>query len=253
MKDFKTAIKTYRTSVDKIVKNGAKLNESGTRLLVNDFLREVLGYSSNEEIKTEYEIGGGYADYVIQLGNKKRIVVEVKQLNIKLNENHLRQSLGYAAGEGIDWILLLNSRHFQLYKVIFAKPVSAKLVFNIDILAGSKSDNQFFELMSKKSMSKNLLDEYWKKVDSLSPKSLSKYLFDESVLKLLRKNLKNATGVTFSYEDIVDSLYKLATSAIDIHKPKLKIQQTKNKIADAKNVATNTASEEMINSPENDA
>jgi len=41
------------------------MNESGTRISVNEFLQDVLGYVFGDEIKTEYAIKGEYADYVI--------------------------------------------------------------------------------------------------------------------------------------------------------------------------------------------
>ena len=225
MIDFKEAIKDYKKALIQAHSNNPKLNESGTRLLINDFLRNVLGYTQNEEIKTEYEISGGYADYVIQIGKKKKFVVEVKSLGTKLNENHLRQSLGYSAGEGVDWILLLNGKQFQLYKVIFAKPVYTRLVFDIDLLNNQDYKDCFdlFQLLTRKSISKNLLDDYWKKVDSLSPISLSKYLFDESIIKLLKKNLKNKTGINFSGDDILASIHQIVVNALDVAKPKQKI------------------------------
>ena len=43
-----------------------ELDESGTRLMVNHFLTDVLGFIPIEEVKTEYMIRGTYADYVIQ-------------------------------------------------------------------------------------------------------------------------------------------------------------------------------------------
>lgn len=227
---LKDTIKHYRKDLMLAHRNNPKLNESGTRLLINDFLKNVLGYTPNEEIKTEYEIAGGYADYVVQIGKKKRLVVEVKSLGIKLNENHLRQSLGYSASEGIDWILLLNGRQFQLYKVMFAKPVFTKLVFDIDLLDDKDFKNcpTLFELITKKSLYKNLLEDYWKKVDSLSPVSLSKYLFDESVIKLLKKNLKTKTGVNFSSEDIAESIHQIVISKLDVTKPKMKTSAIRN-------------------------
>jgi len=104
-----------------------------------------------------------------------------------------------------------------------AKPVFSKLVFDIDLLNDANYKDYFslFELITKKSISKNLLDRYWKKVDSLSPNSLSKYLFDESIIRLLKKNLKTKTGVNFSNEDILDSIYQIITISLEIAKPKL--------------------------------
>ncbi len=239
MADIKDHIKNYKKELVLAYKNNPKLNESGTRLLVNDFLKNVLGYAPNEEIKTEYEISGGYADYVIQTGKKKRMVVEVKSLGIKLNANHLRQSLGYSAGEGIDWILLLNGRQFQLYKVMFAKPVYTKIVFDLDLLddADFKECLTLFEIITKKSFTKNLLDDYWKKVDSLSPLTLSKYLFDESVIKLLKRNLKSKTGVNFSAEDICEAIHQIVVSSLDVPKPRPKAAARKPKKTEIVTVA----------------
>ena len=232
MSSTKDAIREYRKSLAKVHKSNPKLNESGTRLLINDFLRNVLCFEPNEEIKTEYEIAGGYADYVLQTGRKKRVVVEVKALGIKLNANHLRQSLGYAASEGIDWILLLNGKQFQLYKVMFAKPVFTKLVFDIDLLSdsGFKNSTELFEMMTKKSLAKNTLDSYWKKVDSLEPQSLAKYFFDETVIKLLKRNLKNKTRINFSNNDIFDSVYQIVINKIELPKPKFRTSKNKPKI-----------------------
>lgn len=57
------------------------LDESGTRLMINSFLTDVLGYTPIEEIKTEYMIRGTYADYVIQLKGNRKFLVEVKALS----------------------------------------------------------------------------------------------------------------------------------------------------------------------------
>ncbi len=71
-----TAIKTYRKE---FLDGGRKeLDESGTRIMINRFLSDVLGYKQLEEIKTEYMIKGTYADYVIQLNKTRHFLVEVK-------------------------------------------------------------------------------------------------------------------------------------------------------------------------------
>jgi hypothetical protein len=94
-----------------------ELDESATRLMVNNFLTDILGYTELEDIKTEYNIRGEYADYVVQLKRKKHFIIEVKSIQLDLNSKHLRQSTAYAANEGIDWIVLFNGKQIQLYRL----------------------------------------------------------------------------------------------------------------------------------------
>ena len=66
---FTQSIKDYKKKfLDKPL---GDLDESGTRLLINHFLTEMLGYETLTEVKTEYLIKGTYADYVIQIGGKR--------------------------------------------------------------------------------------------------------------------------------------------------------------------------------------
>src|SRR3989344_3361311 len=110
---LKNRLTTYKKKYLK--KEFTSLDESATRIMINSFLTDILGYKELEEIKTEYRIRYEYADYVVQLKRKKHFVVEAKAIEIDINDKHLRQSLGYAANEGIDWIVLMNGRQIQLY------------------------------------------------------------------------------------------------------------------------------------------
>src|ERR1700741_2515230 len=80
-----------------------ELDESGTRLMVNTFLTDVLGYIPIEEVKTEYMIRGTYADYEIQTKEIRQFLFEVKSLSYSLSQKHLRQAINYGANEGIEW------------------------------------------------------------------------------------------------------------------------------------------------------
>ena len=128
---FTQSIKDYKKKfLDKPL---GELDESGTRLLINHFLTDMLGYETLSEVKTEYMIKGTYADYVIQIGGKRHFLVEVKALSLNLSANHLRQSINYGANEGIDFVLLTTGRVFELYKVLFEKPISHELIFSLDL------------------------------------------------------------------------------------------------------------------------
>ncbi len=192
-------------------KQNLEVDESATRIMVNSLLSTVLGYAELDDIKTEYNIRGTYADYVIQLARKKHIVIEVKSIQIDLNANHLRQAMGYAADEGIDWILLTNGRQVKLYKVIFAKPVTRHLVFEYDLtdLSTLKKAAQDISYISKTSILKGELNDYWKRFDALTPISLIKAIYTDDVIRAIRLRLKKNSGIGFNQLDVADAVQQL--------------------------------------------
>lgn len=213
LKDFK---KKY------LVKKYADLDESATRLMINAFLTDVLGYTELEEIKTEYAIKGTYADYVIQLERKKHFIVEVKAIQLDLSEKHLGQAVNYAANEGVDWILLSNGRQIQLYKVIFGKPISHQKIFTYDLTdpVQLKASVEFLVYMTKRSILKDELDQFWTRFQALLPSDLCQYLYSVDVVRLLKRALKADTGLSFSEEDVFNSIHQIIIEKIASDKPR---------------------------------
>ena len=219
-KAFLKKLKTYR---NKYLKSKyADFDESATRLMINAFLTDLLGFTELEEIRTEHMINGAYADYVIQVDRKKHLVVEVKAIQIDLSDNHLRQAIGYAANEGIDWILLTNGRSFDVYRVIFKKPITYKRLFTFDLRdAGSLKDAaEGLILLSKRFLTRGELDAFWKRYQALEPNNLCRYLYTQEIVRLLRKALKHDAGLSFSEDDIFESIHQIIVTKIDSHKPK---------------------------------
>lgn len=219
---FLQKLLTYRKTY--LSKKYETLDESATRLMINYFLTEVLGYIQIEDVKTEYAIKGTYADYVIQLNRKKPMVVEVKSIALDLNENHLRQALGYAANEGVDWILLTNGRQIELYRVLFTKPINVKKTLSINLadINEIKANVDYIYLLSKKAVLAKELENYWTRFTALEPINLAKLLYSEEIIKNLRKQLKSKTGIAFTEEDIVNSIYDIIVLKIESNKPKAK-------------------------------
>jgi hypothetical protein len=205
------------------------LDESATRIMINFLLTQILDFEELVDIKTEYRIKGEYADYIIQLKGIKKFVVEVKSIQIDLNEKHLRQSLAYAANEGIEWIILLNGRQLQLHKVFFEKPLKTQQLFSVNFLDQSsfKEAVNYIYLLSKKSTEKNILEDYWKKFEASSPKNLARILYSETVVKFLRRELKKKTKISFTEDGVSDSLYKIIIEAVEFERPNLKRQINK--------------------------
>lgn len=203
-------------------KTNFELDESGTRIMVNYFLTEVLGYIELEDIKTEYNIRGEYADYVIQLARKKHFVIEVKSIQLDLNERHLRQSTSYAANEGIDWIVLFNGKQIQLYRVIFDKPISVHKVLEYDLadLSTMKYASEDLVYLSKLAIAKDELEGFWKRFNALTPENLSKHLYTLDVINCIRRKLRQSSNMTFSQDDVFEALHELVNSENKIQKPK---------------------------------
>jgi hypothetical protein len=227
LKDYK---KRYLT------KNLSDLDESGTRIMINTFLTSILGYQELEEIKTEFMIKGTYADYIVQTGGKRHFLVEVKAFSIDLSDKHLRQAVNYGANEGIEWALLTNGRHFQFYKILFEKPISEKLVFEIDFNSEDFNLKDALELLiyfHRDAIVKNSLDNLWARYAALEPAGLAGLLFSPHVVSFLKKELKAKYDTKFEDEDILEALTEVVCSEIPLERlkiPKFKTAKKKAKV-----------------------
>jgi hypothetical protein len=228
------ALKDYKKRY--LTKNLSDLDESGTRIMINTFLTSILGYQELEEIKTEFMIKGTYADYIVQIGGKRHFLVEVKAFSIDLSDKHLRQAVNYGANEGIEWAVLTNGRHFQFYKIIFEKPISEKLVFEIDFTSEDYDVKEALELLTyfhRDAVLKNSFANLWARYAALEPIGLAGLLFSPHVVSFLKKELKAKYDTKFEDQEILDALTEVVCMEIPAEKlviPKFKAPKKKMKI-----------------------
>ena len=194
------------------------LDESGTRLMINSFLTDILCYLSLEEVKTEYMIKGTYADYVVQLKGIKHFLVEVKALSLSLSDKHLRQAINYGANEGIEWALLTNGRNFNLYRIIINKRIESKLVLSLDLSAdiNPKQIIEHLQFLHKDSVSKKGLSLLWNKHDALDPTTLAGLLYSQPVTNFIKKELKKKFKTKFDDSEITKAINGLVTKSINL-------------------------------------
>lgn len=198
------------------------LDESGTRIMINHFLTDVLGFTALEEVRTEYMIKGTYADYMIQVNGKRHFLVEVKSFSLNLNENHLRQAINYGANEGVEWALLTNGRQIELYRIMFEKPIRHENVFSIALANDNvKSIAATLQFLTKELVLKGGLDVLWNKTLALTPESLSKILLSYDMVNDLRKEVNKQFGTKFEVEDVQQTLVKIISDKIDVSKIKV--------------------------------
>jgi hypothetical protein len=223
-----SALKEYRRRYLK--KNIAELDESGTRLMINHFLTDILGFISLEEIKTEYMIRGTYADYVIQRGGVRDFLVEVKALSLNLSEKHLRQVVNYGANEGIDWALLTNGRQFEFYKIIFDKPIDYRMVLSVDLTEATnlKGAVEALQYLHKDEVRKKSLDLLWNRYSALEPHALAGLLYSKPVLNFIRRGLKRKYKTKFEDRDVIEGINRILTECVDVDNVKqVKVRRKK--------------------------
>lgn len=211
-----SALKSYRKEfLDGSIK---ELDESGTRLMINRFLSDVLGYKQIEEIKTEYMIKGTYADYVIQINSIRHFLVEVKALSFQLSEKHLRQTVNYGANEGIEYALLTNGRNFEFYRIIFEQPISSRLIFSVDLsdAAELKNSTAYLQYLHRECVVKNSFKPLWNKCEATDPYNIAGIICSDTVIKDIKKTLRVRFDEKCDDDVILSVIRKIFTDKLDL-------------------------------------
>jgi hypothetical protein len=182
-------------------------NEGDTRHLVTDFLCDVLGYDKYEDLTTEYQVKGEFADYGLRIDKQLVAFIEVKRVATKLGPKHLRQVEVYAINEGVEWGILTNGNDWQVYHLAPAAPRAAgspnsgplidiDLTLEVSLLGqespAHKSGKFFF--LSREAMKRRQMDELWRAKRATSPKSMAAILVSDPVLDAIRKEIKHRSG-----------------------------------------------------------
>ncbi|MGE0878911.1 MAG: type I restriction enzyme HsdR N-terminal domain-containing protein [Acidimicrobiia bacterium] len=171
-------------------------NEGDTRLLVTDFLCDALGYDKYENLTTEYQVKGEFADYGVRIDKQLVAFIEVKRCTTKLGAKHLRQVQSYAVNEGVEWCILTNGAMWQVWHLTAGLPIGMDVAIEIDITGpetnATKVDTLFY--LTKDSFKRRQLDELWQAKRATSPVSVAKAVLSESVLDEIRKELRRSTG-----------------------------------------------------------
>lgn len=171
-------------------------NEGDTRLLVTDFLCEALGYDKYAELTTEYQVKGEFADYGVRFEQQTVAFIEVKRVTTKLNSRHLRQVEMYAVNEGVEWVMLTNGSHWQVYHLTGGLPVAIDIAIDVDLLSdeplGQKVNQLFY--LTKESFKRRQIDDLWKAKRATAPTSLARIVCSEAVVDAVRKELRRQSG-----------------------------------------------------------
>jgi len=168
--------------------------EGDTGLLVHSMLADVFGYDRFTEVTSEFKIKGQFADFVTKNGDRLVSIIEVKAIGLKLNEQHLFQAAGYAAREGVEWVVLTNAIQWDLYRVEFSQPVNIFRVLSLDCLDGQPSP-EAVAYLHKWGMQKGLAEAEWQRQTALSAANIVKAVLSEEVLRAICSQVRKATSL----------------------------------------------------------
>jgi predicted type IV restriction endonuclease len=200
----RTAVRRFAKPLADLVARDA--NEGDTRLLVTDLLCEGLGYDKFEDLTTEYQVRGEFADYGVRIAKQLVAFIEVKRAATKLGAKHLRQVEMYAVNEGVEWMILTNGQVWQMWHLTPGMPVVLDLALEVDLLSESsisrKADTLYY--LSKEAFKRRVIDELWKVKAATSPKSLAATITSDAVIDQIRRELRRQTGHNASQDELRD-------------------------------------------------
>jgi len=169
------------------------VNESDTSMIATDVLAEVFGYEKYSEITRELCIRGTYCDLATRIDGKFQMLIEVKAIGLDLKDSHMKQAVDYAANQGIEWVGLTNGHVWKVFKVIFAKPIDAELVLDVDLLTLNPKSGDDIERvyhLTRESMVKSGLYAYHDQKQATSKFYLAAVILSDAVLESVRRELR---------------------------------------------------------------
>ena len=122
---------------DMITTHGDYLSKHETRtrqVLIDPLLRE-LGWdvSDPEAVQLEYRVGQQWADYALMSDGQPVAVIEAKRLGRGLEDDEIMQVLNYANRDGIDYMIVTDGDHWEMYEVFQRGTLEERLLMKFQL------------------------------------------------------------------------------------------------------------------------
>ena len=199
-----SGMKQMRPIIDQ--QKARDVSEADTVTLVKDLLAEVFGFDKYAELTSEHQIRGTFCDLAVKIEDKLVMLIEVKAIGISLDDRHVKQSIDYAANQGVEWVVLTNSITWRLYHVIFAKPIDKKLLAEMDLTTiDCKNDAQqeILFLFTKEGYKKGAQAEMRDRQDATSRYILAALILNnDPILGMIRRELRRVVEFNVDENDI---------------------------------------------------
>jgi hypothetical protein len=185
------------------------VNESDTSMIVTDMLADIYGYDKYSEVTRELAIRGTYCDLATRIDGKFQMLIEVKAIGLELRDAHAKQAVDYAANLGVEWVALTNGQMWKVFRVIFAKPIDAEVVLDIDLLTlnpKSLNDLENLHLLTRESMLKSGLYAYHDHLQATNKFYLAAVVLSDPVLDTVRRELRRVSDAKVELDELREAL-----------------------------------------------
>ena len=188
--------------------------EADTRTFVTDLMVDGLGYDKYDELTAEYLVRGEFADIGIRVNGEVLAFVEIKRIGTPLHDKHLRQVKNYAANEGVEWVVLTNGRHWNIYHVSNTTPIEHHLLTEVDLLDDSKPVEKVNKLIgiARDALKRGTLKSDWLLKAAVQPANLRNAVLSEKAIAAIRSDLKKSTGQLVSADVLLEELSDLMST-----------------------------------------
>jgi predicted type IV restriction endonuclease len=228
--NIRPALRKYSRNFVKM--RDAKANESDTVARLRDFFADVLGYDRVTDISSETEMKGKYVDLCLKIDDNICMLVEAKAAAMQLRVRQIDQAKHYASENGFRWVLLTNGVEWNLYHVTFDEEEGIEYdpAFMVS-LADARLDRAIenLSLIHKRSIAKKGLERFWERKSALCAGSIGKAMFNESVLRVLRRELRHQCHVMIDPEDLAEAVHAMFTQEARDEMGPLRIRKRRKK------------------------
>jgi len=151
-----------------------------------------------------------YVDLALKIDDTIRLLVEAKSAGTPLRDRHIEQAKAYAAEANIRWVVLTNGVTWNLYHLEFDEGLEYARVFTVDLSTDPiEKVAEHLGLLHRQSIRRGEHEDFWKRHAALDAQSLGKALYTESVLRLIRREIRKREGILVDEEDLAVAIHAM--------------------------------------------
>ena len=186
------------------------LNEADTVQRIVMVLEEVLGYDRLTEITREKQVKDKYVDIALKIDGVIKLLVEAKAAGTVLRDRHIEQAKAYGAESNIRWVVLTNGVVWNLYHLSFDDGLDYERVFSVDLASDPiERAEEYLSVLHRQSVKRGEHEQFWDKHAALDAASIGRALYTDTVLRLVRREIRKRSRVLIDEEDLAVAIHAM--------------------------------------------